>query len=98
MAWKVNWSQEASNDLDRIAEYIKRDSEVYAKSVVRRILESTRKLQQFPRMGRIVPELGDENLRELLVISYRVIYRIEDNEVTIAAIAHTKQSLGIDSL
>jgi addiction module RelE/StbE family toxin len=98
MAWKVNWSTEATDDLDRIAEYIKRDSEVYAKSVVRRILESTRNLQQFPRMGRIVPELGDENMRELLVISYRVIYRIEDNEVTIAAIAHTKQSLGIDSL
>lgn len=98
MAWKVNWSVEATDDLDRIAEYIKRDSEVYAKSVVRRILESTHNLQQFPRMGRIVPELSDENMRELLVISYRVIYRIEDNEVTIAAIAHTKQSLGIDSL
>jgi len=98
MAWKVNWSVEATDDLNRIAEYIKQDSETYAKSVVRRILESTRKLQQFPRMGRIVPELGDENMRELLVVSYRVIYRIEDNEVTIAAIAHTKQSLSIDFL
>lgn len=94
MAYRVEWSHEARDDLQRIAEFIARDSRKYAAAVVRRALKNTRKLAQFPRMGRIVPELEDEAFRELLVYSYRVIYRIEDDTVTIAAVAHGKQSLG----
>ena len=95
MAVRVEWSLEARDDLQRIAEFISRDSRAYAATVVRRVLDSTRRLAQFPRMGRVVPELGDEAFRELLVYSYRVIYRIEDDVVTIAAVAHGRQSLGL---
>jgi len=75
--------------------FIGRDSRAYASAVVRRLLEGTRKLARFPRMGRVVPELDDEAIRELLIYSYRVIYRIEGDLVTIVAVAHGKQSLGI---
>ena len=91
----VVWSREAADDVERIGDFIARDSPAYAKAVVRRILESTRRLGDFPRMGRVVPELGDEDFRELLVHNYRVIYRIEGERVTIAAVAHGKQSLGL---
>ena len=95
MALRVVWSKEAADDLQRIAEFIGRDSQAYAKAVVRRVLESTGRLAQFPRMGRVVPEVGDEAFRELLIHSYRVIYRIEDEVVTIGAVAHGKQSLDV---
>ena len=95
MAGQVVWSDEAVGDLERISQYIEHDSPSYARALVRRILESTRKLAIFPRIGRVVPELADENFRELLVHNYRVIYRIEDDVVTIAAIAHSRQSLGL---
>jgi toxin ParE1/3/4 len=98
MAHRVIWSDEASNDLERIAQFIASDSPAYAKAVVRRILESTRKLRTFPRMGRVVPELGDEAFRELLVYSFRVLYRIEEDEVTIAGAAHSRPSLDIDHI
>jgi toxin ParE1/3/4 len=95
MAGQVVWSDEAVTDLERIGQYIERDSPSYARSLVRRILESTRKLADYPRIGRVVPELGDANFRELVVHQYRVIYRIEDDVVTVAAIAHSRQSLGL---
>jgi toxin ParE1/3/4 len=95
MAGQVVWSDEAVGDLERIGRYIERDSPAYARALVRRILDSTRKLADFPRIGRVVAELHDENFRELVVHNYRVIYRIEGDVVTIAAIAHSRQSLGL---
>jgi toxin ParE1/3/4 len=47
-------------------------------------------------MGRVVPEVEDDNFRELLIYNFRVIYRIEETTVTIAGVAHSKQSLGLD--
>jgi addiction module RelE/StbE family toxin len=95
MAGPVVWSDEAFGDLERIGRYIERDSPSYARALVRRILDSTRKLGSYPRIGRVVPELGDESFRELVVHSYRVMYRIDDDIVTIMAIAHSRQSLGL---
>jgi hypothetical protein len=46
-----------------------------------------------PLAGRKVPEFDDENLRELLAYSYRIMYRIEASEVIIAAVIHGKRSL-----
>jgi toxin ParE1/3/4 len=61
--------------------------------VVRRILTLTRTLEKFPFAGRKVPEFDDENLRELIAYSYRVMYRVGTTEVTIAAVIHGKRSV-----
>jgi hypothetical protein len=39
---------------------------------------------------------GDENIREWFTYSYRVIYRIDDRVVTIAAIVHGKRLLDVE--
>jgi hypothetical protein len=49
MANRVIWSDEAVGDLERISQFIGRDSGAYARVVVRRALESTRRLTTFPR-------------------------------------------------
>jgi toxin ParE1/3/4 len=77
MAYRVTWSSRAVEDLEAIAQYISADSAAYAASVVKTILNSARNLSHFPFAGRVVPELGDENIREWLAYSYRVIYRVE---------------------
>ena len=64
MAYRVIWTDEEVGDLERIRDYILRDSRHYAASVIRRILKSTRVLSRFPRSGRVVPEVGDENFKE----------------------------------
>jgi toxin ParE1/3/4 len=73
MAHRVVWSPRALADVEAIASYIASDSPFYAGSVVRRILTLTRTLDQFPLAGRKVPEFDDENLRELLAYSYRIM-------------------------
>ena len=93
MAHRVSWSRRALSDLEGIAEYIAVDSPAYASNVVKKILSQVRTLAQFPRAGRKVPEFDDEHVRELIVYSYRVIYRLQENEVVIAAIIHGKRNV-----
>ena len=71
-------------------------SSAYAAAVVKTILNATRNLSRFPFAGRVVPELADENIREWFAYSYRVIYRIENHVVTIAAIVHGKRMLDVE--
>jgi len=94
MAYRVAWSPRGLADLEAIAEYVAADSPFYARAVVKKITDLTRNLSRFPRAGRKVPEFEDENIRELLAYSYRVIYQIEGSEVTIAAVIHGKRNLG----
>jgi plasmid stabilization system protein ParE len=96
MAYRVAWSPRAIEDLEAIAQYISADSNAYAATVVKTILKTTRNLSGFPFAGRIVPELGDENIREWFAYSYRVIYRVHDRTVTIAAIVHGKRLLDVE--
>ena len=96
MAYRVRWSPRAADDLEAIAEYISLDSPAYAKSVTKAIVEITRKFSQFPLAGRVVPEFNDDNIREWFAYSYRIIYRIDQNVVTIAAVVHGRRMLTID--
>ena len=70
MDLEVRWSPEAIEDLDAIAEYIARDSQYYARAVVTGILSVSRSTGEFPLIGRIVPEIGDDHIRERFIYSY----------------------------
>ena len=61
--------------------------------VVKKVVNQTQMLAKFPRAGRKVPEFDDEKVRELVVYSYRLIYRLQDDEVVIAAVIHGKRML-----
>ena len=93
MDFKVVWSPEAVEDIESIVEYISGDSEFYASSVVTKIVDLGRSLCKFPLIGRVVPELNDESIRERFVYSYRVIYRIEKRRILILAVIHGKRLL-----
>jgi plasmid stabilization system protein ParE len=96
MAYQVEWSPRAVEDLEAIAQYIAADSEAYAASVVKTILTTASNFSRFPFSGRIVPELGDESIREWFAYNYRVIYRVEDEIVTVAAIVHGRRLLKVE--
>ncbi|WP_089726839.1 type II toxin-antitoxin system RelE/ParE family toxin [Candidatus Thiosymbion oneisti] len=91
MGLSVNWSPEATEDLESIAEYIGRDSEFYARVVVFKILATSRQISEHPNIGRKVPEINDEKIRERFVYSYRLIYKIGKNQITIVAVIHGKR-------
>jgi len=91
MAYEINWSPEAIEDLHSIADYIAKDSRVYAQSVIAKVFEVSRSLASQPLIGRIVPEIGVAEIRERFVYSYRLIYRIGDNKILIVAVIHGKR-------
>lgn len=61
--------------------------------MVKSIVNQTKMLSRFPRSGRKVPEFDDDNIRELLAYSYRIVYRVQDNEVLVSAVIHGKRTL-----
>ena len=93
MAHRIGWSRRALQDLEAIAAYISKDSPAYAKTAVRNIVNQTKMLARFPKAGRKVPEFDDENIREVSAYSYRIIYQLRQNEITIAAVIHGKRLL-----
>lgn len=95
MACLIIWSHRATEDLESIAAYIALDSEAYASSVIRKILQKTRALADFPQMGRVVPEFADDSIREIFAYSYRIIYKIERESVVVASIIHGSRILDI---
>ena len=42
-------------------------------------------------IGRVVPEIGEKEIRERFVYSYRLVYRIQNSMITIVAIIHGKR-------
>jgi toxin ParE1/3/4 len=60
---------------------------------VKKIVKLTRQLAPFPQSGREVREFQDPSLRELLAYSYRIIYKVETEQVIIASVIHGKRNL-----
>ena len=89
----VIWSQPATADLRSIYDLIAHDSRFYAKKVVQDIQEKTDTLKQLPRLGKKVPELNEDAIRELVLYSYRIIYEIKKRDVLVLAVVHRRQDL-----
>ncbi len=71
----IRWSPQAVGDLEAIRDYIARDSPVYAQLLIEEIVNQVDQLESFASLGRVVPEIGREDLRELIVGAYRIVYR-----------------------
>ncbi|RBP85891.1 type II toxin-antitoxin system RelE/ParE family toxin [Marinomonas rhizomae] len=85
---KVQWTATASAHLDAIFAYIAQDSETYALQTVDRITRRSQQIGEFPLSGRKVPEYELDQIREVFVGSYRIIYRIMADQVDVIAVIH----------
>ena len=87
---KIVWTEQSVFDLKDILDYISKDSRRYAENQIRRIKTKTLILKTQPESGRIVPELGIIQIRELIEGNYRIVYRLLSNElVEILTIHHS---------
>ncbi|MEA3363341.1 MAG: type II toxin-antitoxin system RelE/ParE family toxin [Thermodesulfobacteriota bacterium] len=46
-----------------------------------------------PLIGRVVPEIGDVEIRERFVYSYRLVYKVQAEVIIIVAVIHGKRLL-----
>ncbi|MFZ3130775.1 MAG: type II toxin-antitoxin system RelE/ParE family toxin [Desulfosporosinus sp.] len=90
---RIDWSELAMLDLESIKEFIQRDSEYYALEFTGRIIEMIEKLSSFSNLGRIVPEVDDESIREVIFSNYRIIYKLYDESILVLAIIHAARDL-----
>ena len=90
----IRWLEKSLNDIEDIRDYIKRDSEYYAYEFTKRIIEHSELLLTSPKMGRIVPEVKNKNIRELIYHNYRIIYRLHNDEIQILSVIHGSRDLG----
>ena len=90
---KVEWQEVASDDLIQIYNYIYQNSIYYALKTINGITNLTTHLEISPYMGRKIPEYNQEDKRELIYKSYRIMYQIESNKIFIRRIWHSARIL-----
>jgi plasmid stabilization system protein ParE len=87
----IVWSKPAREDLRLIHQYIAHDSKRYAVRVIQDILDKVETLSNLPRLGRVVPEIGEENVREIGMYSYRILYELIGDTIYIHGVIHKRR-------
>lgn len=89
----VHWTEAALSDLRAVEAHFARHSPRYAQSLIERIFARSGDLADFPYLGPMVPEYGDETLRELFEDPFRIVYRVLEAKVDIVAVVHASRRL-----
>ena len=95
---KIRWSQEALYRLIEIEEYISKDNADRAIQFVDQLIEHAELLSGKPHMGRIVPELANPDIRELVFKKYRIIYRLKEKRIEILTVFEGHRLMRIDEI
>ena len=93
MARTVRWTEAATEDLSEVVQFIARDAPFYAAALVRQARAAALSLRNSPRRGRIVPESGDPDIREIFLKSFRLIYQITDDSIFVLTFVHGARDL-----
>lgn len=83
---KLRWTERSRGDLVEIARHIARDKPGAARNWVARLRQRARQAAELPLSGRKVPELGREDVREILERGYRIVYRVLEDSVHILTV------------
>ena len=90
---RVEWTEIALEDLAGIRDHIARDSPYYARQFIEKILTACENLERHPKLGRRVPEIDRDNIRELIYRNYRIIYLATASKVQILTVIHASREL-----
>ncbi|PAP76801.1 type II toxin-antitoxin system RelE/ParE family toxin [Rubrivirga marina] len=92
----VVWTPRAYADLEAIGDYHALTSPGYAEALVRRLLRATDRLGTFPESGRVVPEIGDDSMREVIHRNYRIVYMMlsDEERVEVLTVFHASRQFG----
>jgi toxin ParE1/3/4 len=88
---RIVWSPRAVDRVVEIARWISRSRPMAAARLVDELFAAVRRLSRFPQSGRQVPETGRPELREILHRGYRIIYRLEQDQLEVLTVRHSRQ-------
>ncbi len=95
---KLIWSPLAVEQIRNIVAYIAQDNPPVAKQWANKIFNAVKRLIEHPKSGRIVPEINRKEIREIIQGSYRIIYKIKQEQILILTVKNTYQLLKKDEL
>lgn len=87
------WTDRAKAHLRDVLDYIAFDNRGAAKALAQRIIEGTRRLKDFPQMGRVLPEFETLPFRELILPPCRVIYLVRGTRILVVAVIRSERQL-----
>ncbi len=90
---EVIWAEPALQELDAIAEYIALDNPAAASDLVKAVFDKIERLENFPKSGRIPPELPDSVYREVVVPPCRIFYREDEQRVLVLFVMREERQL-----
>lgn len=85
---QIIWAELAKEHLRELDAYIAEGSPFYSIVFIDKLLASIEKVGAFPKCGRVIPEFGLEDLREIIFHEYRIVYSLGKDSVTVVAIVH----------
>lgn len=95
---RVEWTELAFEQLDDAMAFIARDRPETAFRWFATMLEEAERLARFPDSGRLVPEASRDDIREIIVSPYRIVYRRDPQAVFITMFLHERQQVDPDDL
>lgn len=90
---KIIWSPLSIEQISEISNYIAQDKPMAAENWVEEVFYKVGNLESSPYIGRIVPEINNEQFREIIYKNYRIIYRVEIEQISILTVQHSKKIL-----
>ncbi len=88
---RIVWSPLALERVRHIAQEIATERPAVAKRWVRAIFTRVHQLREYPQSGRISPDLGRAEVRQLPYPPYRIIYRVERSRIFILTVRHARE-------
>jgi plasmid stabilization system protein ParE len=87
----VEWTDRALGDVEAAYLYFFDRSRDYAERFLLEVEHAADSLSHFSKRGRVVPEVALPNVRELIVESHRMVYRVEADKVVIVRLIHGRR-------
>lgn len=90
---KIQWSPLSIDRISEISEYIAQDSPNAAERWVHSIFDRVEQIKDFSESGQPVPETNRKDIQQLIILNYRIIYRVESKMISILTVRHCRQIL-----
>jgi len=96
---RIYWSEDSLHDLESIRNYISISNPLNAERFITELFDTAElMLGNFPTSGRKIPEINDERFREIIHGYYRIMYKIQNEEIRILTVRNSNRSFSGEEL
>jgi toxin ParE1/3/4 len=83
---KLVWTLRAKKDLLEIGTFIAKDKSAAARRWVEKLRQRARMAKEMPIAGRKVPEINRDDVREVFLANYRIVYLVKKESIVVLTI------------